>query len=1125
MSLLHYLTLQGEPAAAIQLQKTVSDALVPIEQYQRNAITALNNKKVTAQWRKLEKATIELRPIERVFEITPQTRIKLYGKEKGWFRITRDREDDQPLSDDFEPDFSDSVVIGKGKNREKIKISEADFLREDSCFFINLPDMDESLSIINDWAGYSLDVEPAWITLDRVTSIQKDGVALRFSRQNQEFVIDEIIEPDTLLLIDGNDVAFSIVGAFNVASLGDYSLSAFLSVELPKLESAKIVDITEKSLHETDVDALKSSKNKTIHYEKITFEKDKILLHVDSHDNYHNEIFQTKEGWKFRALQKKGDEPWIQLVDDEEDEGNEAPSRSKLDYFFDDQIEIIDGNKQKLKVHRSNRENFELLLKKPKSRTPEYPSKGNLRVTVNIYQLYRQQDAINWLIDQPVPEQEGLIKLLEAREFIQWPPFKPQAVTEWKVLTDESYDGFEQQRKFVEKALATPDFSFLDGPPGSGKTTVILELIWQLAGLQNKKILLCGSTHAAINNVLERIRDKDMLTHILPVRIGAEDRAIGVQEFQIDNLLTKIGGKYNIRLLLESSNLVCGTTMGILSLFRDTSNGLSPSLPPFDYLIIDESSKTTFQEFLVPALYAKKWILAGDVKQLSPFTDRDQIVGNLENLQNYKGKTLSLDVQKACWYLQKFFPYHKNRFIVAETSSVIEAIRQELDSRLKDEKVEPALKNTHISLISDEFTKHKKHGVTTNVSLYSSNGVRESSLSLVTNDIIFISHAAFQQIHAFLPHHFIVVGREDWIHTEHAFRNNVKYSQQQKFHNGRKELLDHLEISKYLNTFFRDKTWADEVVWRLERVYSLRFAQDKVAGNKRRTPPKSGREKEVERLVPRSVKGISERIFRIRDIAFPSILEALTGHGLQKRKHEQSNTLNQGFNSKEILCRYTTLTYQHRMHPEISDYPRKQFYTGKNRNGEFYTSLKDGANIKENRNWSYPRYSSTKHRCWIDIEGQVSKSSNQKEVARIEKELKAFLKWSKKHPSENKETANKWEVAVLTFYKAQEKALRGMLQKLSGKNNAMSRFPVDDDNVLIKLATVDFFQGQEADLVFLSMVNTYRDGFMDSPNRLNVSVTRARYQLVVVGKHEYYSQNSRSDDLSNLAKQTEVFTH
>lgn len=45
---------------------------------------------------------------------------------------------------------------------------------------------------------------------------------------------------------------------------------------------------------------------------------------------------------------------------------------------------------------------------------------------------------------------------------------------------------------------------------------------------------------------------------------------------------------------------------------------IKPIMPDFDYLIIDESSKTTFQEFLVPAMYAKKWIIVGDTDSLAP---------------------------------------------------------------------------------------------------------------------------------------------------------------------------------------------------------------------------------------------------------------------------------------------------------------------------------------------------------------------------------------------------------------------------------------------------------------------------------------------------------------------------
>ena len=58
----------------------------------------------------------------------------------------------------------------------------------------------------------------------------------------------------------------------------------------------------------------------------------------------------------------------------------------------------------------------------------------------------------------------------------------------------------------------------------------------------------------------------------------------------------------------------------------------------------------------------------------------------------------------------------------------------------------------------------------------------------------------------------------------------------------------------------------------------------------------------------------------------------------------------------------------------------------------------------------------------------------------------------------------------------------------------------------ILIYTVDKFQGREADVVFLSMIKSgdANLGFMDSPNRLNVALTRARYQRIIVGDKSYF---------------------
>ena len=88
---------------------------------------------------------------------------------------------------------------------------------------------------------------------------------------------------------------------------------------------------------------------------------------------------------------------------------------------------------------------------------------------------------------------------------------------------------------------------------------------------RGKRILLCGSTHVAIDNVLERLIEKQPSGKslieqfaILPVRIGDAQRiSEDVSNYQLDNFLVN-NPDVEQKLLLEMSNLVCGTTIGIL---------------------------------------------------------------------------------------------------------------------------------------------------------------------------------------------------------------------------------------------------------------------------------------------------------------------------------------------------------------------------------------------------------------------------------------------------------------------------------------------------------------------------------------------------------------------------------
>ncbi|MBD2248377.1 serine/threonine-protein kinase [Nostoc sp. FACHB-888] len=77
--------------------------------------------------------------------------------------------------------------------------------------------------------------------------------------------------------------------------------------------------------------------------------------------------------------------------------------------------------------------------------------------------------------------------------------------------------------------------------------------------------------------------------------------------------------------LIKRSQVVAGTCIGISREISDIE---------FDLCIVDEASKATATEVLVPMARSKKWILVGDPKQLPPF--QDEASRNSEFLEEYE---------------------------------------------------------------------------------------------------------------------------------------------------------------------------------------------------------------------------------------------------------------------------------------------------------------------------------------------------------------------------------------------------------------------------------------------------------------------------------------------------------
>ena len=85
------------------------------------------------------------------------------------------------------------------------------------------------------------------------------------------------------------------------------------------------------------------------------------------------------------------------------------------------------------------------------------------------------------------------------------------------------------------------------------------------------------------------------------------------------------------------------------------------------------------------------------------------------------------------------------------------------------------------------------------------------------------------------------------------------------------------------------------------------------------------------------------------------------------------------------------------------------------------------------------------------------------------------------------------DFGLISPYKAHVSCLRGLVSR--------NRF-LKSIRSSVSINTVDGFQGQERDVIIISLVRSNRNsniGFLHELRRMNVAMTRARYKLVIIG--------------------------
>ena len=276
----------------------------------------------------------------------------------------------------------------------------------------------------------------------------------------------------------------------------------------------------------------------------------------------------------------------------------------------------------------------------------EWPTAKNLRLDLSPDEITRKRQ---WAAIKTVEQARG--RVAQLRRLVlgeKRPTFGDFPVVRFVTHLNPS------QEQAVRFALSANDFAIIHGPPGTGKTTTVVELILQ-AVARGERVLACGPSNTAVDNLLDRL----VAAKANVVRLGHPARVFKhLRDFTLDAMVEADDLMYRIKnlyreadrlekkaetytraapepgarraqrreardirreardlkrqiadSLIESADVLCATTTFDDAILGDRE---------FDLVVIDEACQCIEPASWIPMLRADRIVLAGDHFQLPP---------------------------------------------------------------------------------------------------------------------------------------------------------------------------------------------------------------------------------------------------------------------------------------------------------------------------------------------------------------------------------------------------------------------------------------------------------------------------------------------------------------------------
>ncbi|MFT4739129.1 MAG: ATP-dependent RNA/DNA helicase IGHMBP2 [Paraglaciecola sp.] len=193
------------------------------------------------------------------------------------------------------------------------------------------------------------------------------------------------------------------------------------------------------------------------------------------------------------------------------------------------------------------------------------------------------------------------------------------------------------------------------------------------------------------------------------------------------------------------------------------------------------------------------------------------------------------------------------------------------------------------------------------------------------------------------------------------------------------------------------------------------------------------------------------------------------------------------------------LTTQYRMHDDI------QFFS----NRYFYQNQLQAADYVKQRRQLF-----TEAAVFIDTAGAgYMEELNQETLSTYNTEEAAFVIDQLCQVIDQLIDEEHFSIGVIAPYSAQVEKLRAALRKKSLAADVLKK---------VSIHTVDAFQGQERDVILISLTRSNAEGivgFLANERRMNVAMTRARHKLIMVGDSSTLATNPFFNELIEYFQQ------